>query len=384
MRLMTIAIYRLCIPFTRPFRHARCHRHASDAVIVRLEDRDGVRGYGEGLARPYVTGEGVSAMIRFINTRLAPALFELDFDVHDDPFEWVQQIGAKRAAGRCTQTGVVAWHAAHCAVELALLDWALRRTDRALTDYLPPARTHVTYSGVISADSPEDAASLARRFVTFGITRLKVKIGTEGDEARLQAIRNVVGPSCELRADANGAWTAEQAVRQLARLEPYRLTGIEQPVAAGDIAGMCRVKRESGIPVAADESLVTRDHALNLARRQACDLFNIRISKCGGIARSLDIAAIARTYGIGMQVGAQVGETALLSAAGRHLAASLPEVAYVEGSFGTRLLSEDIAEDNPAFGFGGEAPVLPGIGLGVTVDERALDRFAVQTIVLNR
>jgi len=98
----------------------------------------------------------------------------------------------------------------------------------------------------------------------------------------------------------------------------------------------------------------------------------------------LDIAAIARAHGIRVQVGALVGETAILSAAGRHLAASLPDIAYAEGSFGTKLLSEDIAQEDLAFGFAGEAPVLNGKGLGVTVQEHTLNRFAVQNIILNR
>lgn len=384
MKLMTIRIYQLCIPFTQAFRHARCLRHASDAVIVRVEDREGVRGYGEGLPRPYVTGEHVSSMIGFIRTRLAPSLFALEFDSHCDPFEWVKRISMKWADDHRVQTGIPPWHAAFCAVELALLDWALRRNDRSLTDYLTPERTRVTYSGVISAELPEDAASLASRFAALGITQLKVKIGIDDDKARLHAIRDVVGPSYDLRADANGAWTAEQAVRQLTRLQPYRLACIEQPVAGGDVDGLIRVKQECGISVMVDESLVTRDQAINLAARRACDLFNIRISKCGGIVRSLDIAAIARAHGIRVQVGAMVGETAILSAAGRHLAASLPDVAYAEGSFGTKLLSEDIVKEDLAFGFGGEAPVLHGKGLGVTVQEHTLDRFAVQKILLNR
>jgi len=384
MKLMTISIYQLRIPFTRAFRHARYLRHASDTVIVRLEDREGVCGYGEGLARPYVTGEHVSSTIGFIRAHLAPSLFALEFDSQCDPFEWVKRISMKWTDDHHIQTGIPPWHAAYCAVELALLDWALRRHDRSLAYYLTPKRTRVTYGGVISAESPKDAASLARRFAALGITQLKVKIGIDDDDARLHAIRDAVGPSCELRTDANGAWTAGQAVRQLTKLEPYRLACIEQPVAGGDVDGLIRVKQECGISVMADESLVTRDQALNLAARRACDLFNVRISKCGGLVRSLDIAAIARAHGIRVQVGALVGETAILSAAGRHLAASLSDIAYAEGSFGTKLLSEDIAKEDLAFGSGGEAPVLNGKGLGVTVQEHTLNRFAVQNIILNR
>jgi muconate cycloisomerase len=84
-----------------------------------------------------------------------------------------------------------------------------------------------------------------------------------------------------------------------------------------------------------------------------------------------------------VQVGAQVGETALLSAAGRHLAAFLPDVVAVEGSFGRRLLSEDLSPEDVAFGYGGVAPLLGGVGLGVDVEEAALERLAVARLHLN-
>jgi muconate cycloisomerase len=126
-----------------------------------------------------------------------------------------------------------------------------------------------------------------------------------------------------------------------------------------------------------DESLVTEADAEALIEAKAADLFNIRVSKCGGLARSLAIAARASAMGIGVQVGSQVGETAILAAAGRHLAAALPEVAFVEGSFGTLLLAEDVAVESVRFGHRGEAPLLTGPGLGIRVVEERLLRRAV-------
>ena len=110
---------------------------------------------------------------------------------------------------------------------------------------------------------------------------------------------------------------------------------------------------------------------------RAVDHFNVRVSKCGGLHRSAAMAARAATAGIGVQVGSQVGETAILSAAGRHLAASLPDVVFVEGSFGTLLLAEDISVESVRFGHRGEAPLLTGPGLGVRVLEDRLRRHAL-------
>jgi L-alanine-DL-glutamate epimerase-like enolase superfamily enzyme len=130
------------------------------------------------------------------------------------------------------------------------------------------------------------------------------------------------------------------------------------------------------VPVMADESLVTLADADALIAGKATDFFNVRVSKCGGLVRSLAIAARAAAAGVGVQVGSQVGETAILAAAGRHLAAALPEVAFVEGSFGTLLLTEDVSAEPVRFGHRGEAPLLTGPGLGLRVVEERLRRRA--------
>jgi muconate cycloisomerase len=158
----------------------------------------------------------------------------------------------------------------------------------------------------------------------------------------------------------------------------------DQVLAAHDIAGMKQVRRECAIPVMADESLVTADQARRLVEANACDLFNIRLSKNGGIAGSLAIARLAQEAGIKIQVGAQVGETGILSAAGRTFAAHMPALVCAEGSFGTWLLTEDITFDNLAFGPGGRAPLLKGRGLSVTVKDEAMERLTVEKIELHR
>ena len=267
---------------------------------------------------------------------------------------------------------------------MALLDWSLRADHCALADLLPPARFEVVYSGVISADEPKDAAALAKRMARLGIHQVKVKVGTTDDAARLEAVRKAVGDEVELRADANGAWSAGEAVEQLQRLAQFKLSVIEQPVPAKDLEGMKRVRSESGIPVMADESLVTLEQARQLIELGACDYFNIRLSKNGGITGSLAIAKLAHEAGIKIQVGAQVGETGILSAAGRTFAAYLPALEFAEGSFGTWLLSEDVTFESVAFGLGGRAPLLKTRGLSVTVREDVLERLATVTHEVRR
>jgi L-Ala-D/L-Glu epimerase len=155
-------------------------------------------------------------------------------------------------------------------------------------------------------------------------------------------------------------------------------------VHADDLTGMKQVRQHSGVPVMADESLVTLDQARRLIDLGACDYFNIRLSKNAGISGSLAIAKLAQEAGIKIQVGAQVGETGILSAAGRTFAAHLPTLAFAEGSFGTWLLAEDVTFENIAFGYGGRAPLLKTRGLSVTVKPEALERFATEKIEVHR
>ena len=383
-RIESITIYQLRIPFHQAFRHALQNREESDAVIVKVTGSDGRSGFGESLPRSYVTGETTESMIARICDHLAPKLFRQTFAPGWETLEELQALMPGWTRSDNGETSVIAWNAAFCAVELALLDWSLRADHCALADLLPPARFEIVYSGVISADEPKAAAALAKRMARLGILQIKVKVGSADDAARLEAVRKAVGDEVELRADANGAWSAREAIEQLQRLAKFKLAVIEQPVPANDLEGMRRVRAESGIAVMADESLVTLDHARRLIELGACDYFNIRLSKNGGTSGSLAIAKLACEAGIKIQVGAQVGETGILSAAGRTFAAHLPALECAEGSFGTWLLAEDVTFESVAFGLGGRAPLLKTRGLSVTVREDVLERLATAKHEMHR
>ncbi|MGH7811858.1 MAG: iron-containing redox enzyme family protein, partial [Candidatus Binatia bacterium] len=152
LRIEALTIYRLKIPFHRAFHHATQSREESDAVIVGVRGSGGEVGYGEALPRSYVTGETTASMISQIRTRLAPAVFQRSWFPGWDTFDYLRSVYAGWI--RSGDGNVAAWNAAFCAVELALLDWSLRRLDTSLADFFPPARNEVIYSGVISSDKP--------------------------------------------------------------------------------------------------------------------------------------------------------------------------------------------------------------------------------------
>ena len=382
LRLASVEILPLTIPFARSFQHATMSRAASDAVIVRVTDHDGLRGYGEALPRPYVTGEDVGTMVATLRSRVVPEVLAREFESGAVVLEQVQALAAAWSPPQRQGHSVIAWNATMCAMELALLDWAFRRAGQSVSEWLLPARDQVVYTGVIDATDPETAGMLASRYTDARFAQLKVKVGIGDDVSRLEAVRQAAGDRVAVRVDANGVWDAASAVKALEALKSFDIEAVEQPVGPLDLEGMRRVREETGIAVIADESLVTMRDAESLLREQACDIFNVRVSKCGGLLPSRAIAELGLSAGLRVQVGAQVGETSLLSAAGRHLALHLAEVESVEGSFGTHLLSEDITADPVMFGDAGRGNLLLGPGLGVSVDDQIVERLATDIITM--
>jgi L-alanine-DL-glutamate epimerase-like enolase superfamily enzyme len=370
MKLIAATLYALRIPLVEAFDHSAAQRRCADSVVVRVRDETGVEGFGEGAPRPYVTGETVEAMLGHLAHALWPRVAEREI-----PGETLDALAA--FVPDVPLPGAVAAHASRAALELAVVDCALRRAARPLAALLPPRRAIVTYSGVVPAGSATRAARHARQMRAIGLRHVKVKVGGDDDVERVRAVRDALGPDVSLRLDANGGWTFARAVEVLDAVAPLGIAAVEQPLPRGPVDELVRLRRATTVPVMADESLVTPADAEALVAARAVDFFNVRVSKCGGLARASAIARRGAAAGVGVQVGSQVGETAILSAAGRHLAASLPEVAFVEGSFGTLLLAEDVSVESVRFGHRGEAPVLGGHGLGIQVVEARLRARAV-------
>lgn len=379
MRLVSAAIYPLDIPFVESFRHSAAERSRSDSVVVRVRDEVGTEGYGEGAPRRYVTGETVEAMVEHLAGSLWPEVAgrELpDLPTEEIPGAIDSLIPEKSSPGARSD------HASRAALEVAIVDCWLRRRRLAMAHLFPPRRRRVVYSGVITAGSVERAVRHARQMRLVGLREIKVKVGLDDDMARIRAIRETVGPDASLRLDANGAWNVDEALRVIETVAPFGIASIEEPLRPGPVSDLKGLREASPIPIMADESLVSLADADALIREHAVDLFNIRISKCGGLYRSREIARRAAQAGIGVQVGSQVGETAILSAAGRHLAAALEKVVFVEGSYGTLLLTEDVSAESVRFGHRGEAPILTGPGLGIRVVENRLREYARAAVEL--
>jgi L-alanine-DL-glutamate epimerase-like enolase superfamily enzyme len=216
----------------------------------------------------------------------------------------------------------------------------------------------------------------------FRFRHVKLKVERDGSLPAARTARRLLGRRIDLRVDANMAWDVEQALAAISQLHGVGIRSFEQPVAADDLAGLARLVAGTSAQIVVDEGLTDRDSLQRFISQRACTGANVRISKCGGLVGAYARCREALDAGLMLQVGCQVGESSLLSAAHLTLLSALasrtPGVRYAEGCFGRHLLREDPAAPLVQFGYGGRPPPRPaGAGLGVRVDLAALQRYVV-------
>jgi len=378
VKLDGLSIYCLRIPFVQAFRHATKERHESDAIVVEVRSQGAV-GYGEALPRDYVTGETEQSVVDVFTQYAWPRLANRVLDAPEQGLLEAlgRQLDELFQAAPAPEGGFIAHNSARCALELALLDLSLKLRQQNLGELLEPRVARVPYSGVITSGSPERAAALARKLVLGGIGQIKIKVGDALDLERVRAVREVVGER-SLRVDANGAWTLEEAQSRLATLAELGVESCEEPLGRERMAQLPELTAHSPVPIVVDESLVTAADARVLLERGACHGFNLRLNKLGGLWPCLQLARAAAQPGVWCQLGSHVGETSILAAAGRQLALHLGGLRFVEGSFGSLLLGQDIASPSIKFGHGGWGSALSGPGLGASVLPERLAALAVR------
>jgi muconate cycloisomerase len=387
LRVVELTACHVRVPLRRSIRHATFTRAETDNVLVRCVLEDGTVGHGEGVPRDYVTGETAASALGLLGrsdlrAQLGPCP---DFGRAVSLAERLRLEPVPGDDRDCQG------NAARCAVELALLDAYGRHFGEplaAVTRLLAPEchapRPWVRYSGALTGARGRKAWVYSWVLRLYGFGDVKVKVGLAGvdDVRRLRAIRRGLGRRIDLRVDANEAWTAAEAVERIRELEPCGLGAVEQPVPHAEVGRLREVRRQVGVPVMLDESLCSRVDAERALAGQTCDLFNLRLSKCGGFIPTLRLAQLARRHGLGYQLGCQVGETAVLSAAGRHFAQSVAGLRYCEGSYDRHLVREALGQQDLTFRRGGQAPALAGPGLGIELDPAALKRVMVSSVQL--
>jgi L-alanine-DL-glutamate epimerase-like enolase superfamily enzyme len=384
-----LQLFAVDLPFKAAFRHAAAARTTSESLFLRVGLDSGVQGWGESLPRAYVSGERREGAFALLRDSILPALV-------GRTFQSLSEVGSflEKCDGQAPSEWVrpeVPQTSAWCSVDLALLDAFGRAFDEpvSLADQPPAANAlrRYRYSGVVSAGRGWPYARSLLKMRAFRFPHVKLKVEQDGAEQAARTARRLLGRRVDLRVDANMAWDVEQALEAIGELRTVGIQSFEQPIPAADLAGLKRLVAESSAGIVADEGLTNRESLQTLISHRACTGANVRISKCGGLVGAYARCGEALDAGLMLQVGCQVGESSLLSAAHLTLLQALapltPGVRYAEGCFGGHLLREDPVSPSVQFGYGGRPPRRPaGAGLGVQVDRAMLERWAVDQAVV--
>jgi L-alanine-DL-glutamate epimerase-like enolase superfamily enzyme len=289
------------------------HHIVGQYVLVRVQDDQGRVGLGEASVTSVWSGETQAGAIALIQQEFVPLLHGADpFDL-----EWITRRMDRAVHGNSFAKG---------AVEMALLDLQGQTLSvpvyKLLGGRAQPAQTAgIRLKFVVGAVEPVLAAQRARRMVDLGWKAIKVKVGRDGDPSvdveRLAAVREAVG-SVWLSVDANGGYTVDQAAAAATRFEKLNVMLFEQPTRRGDHQAMAEVRRRSGIPVMADESVFTPQDALEVIRHRAADVLSLYPGKHGGIRATQQIAKIAEAAGIPCTIGSNL-EREVATAAMAHV-----------------------------------------------------------------
>jgi L-alanine-DL-glutamate epimerase-like enolase superfamily enzyme len=259
--------------------------------------------------------------------------------------------------------------AAKAAVDIAVFDLLSKRAGKPLYEYLGGSRNKMLTDMTIGIESKETTVQKALKHTKSGFKALKIKVGLDIDEdmKRIEAVRDAVGPSIELRVDANQGYSVEQAIKFCERMQTLDVALVEQPVKAEDLMGLKMVTESVEIPVMADECVKSVLDARKIAREGIADLINIKLMKSAGIHHAHMINKLAESTDIGTMVGC-MGEIQVSIAAGLHFALSSENVMFAD------LDSHFNIVDDPSSGLRFEDGCLivadrPGLGIRTPLDE---------------
>ena len=358
MKITQIETYPTRLP-VRPGRREG-HRASSDYVIVRVLTDVGLEGVGEANGTARWSGETVWGTQAIVDHVLAPVI--IGSDPHD-----IVEIN-RRMDRICAHN----WFA-KAALEMAC--WDLQGKDAGVPVFTllggakRPLHVRCRYS--IPDLAPNHARVVASDLVEAGFSAFKVKVGGDlaTDLARLEAVRDAIGPAATLVIDATGKWDAATAIARISQMAAYDVAMVEQPTPRGDYAAMARVRSKSSIPIVADDSCFDLVHAREMIRGACCDALSVYPGKNGGLHNAKAIAEFAATHGVPCTIGSNF-EWDIATAAMGHLVVACDNM-QVESMPGDMLGPEhyDVSIAEIPVQIDGPIVVVPeGPGLGVEVD----------------
>jgi len=354
----------VALPLAKPVVMSGVNIAHADNVLVRIEAADGSVGWGEAASAPTMTGDTQGGLVAAVR-HLAPRL------IGQDAWQRAELVGRLRAA-LLGNTG------AHAAIDMALLDLAGRAAGVPLIDLLGGGkRERVRPMWLLGNTTTEQDVAEARARERDGFRFFKLKVATKSlaqDIATTHAVRAALAPGTPLCADANCGFTLDAARDYLGATRAAGLLFLEQPLGHADLEGLAALARSSVVPIGADEGI----HSLADVEAHAqagSGGISLKLIKLGGFDAALEAAGLCQRLGLEVNVAAKIAESSIGTAAAVHLACAAPSIDW--GVSLTRFyLADDIVKQPVPLRDGTIAlPAAPG--LGIEVDEAAVERFRV-------
>ena len=229
--------------------------------------------------------------------------------------------------------------------------WLRCAIESAMSETPETLRNSIPVNVTVPAVDPQRAHEIVSN---SSCSTAKVKVAEPGhlqeDEARVEAVRDALGPKGKLRVDANGRWTVDEAQVAIKALDRHELEYVEQPVST--LEEMATLRRSVDVPLAADESVRSAEDPLRVAGLEAADIVVLKVQPLGGVRRALEVAEAA---GLPCVVSSAV-ETSVGIASGLALAGRLPTLPYACGLATVELLEGDVTTE-PLLPVDGAIPV---------------------------
>jgi muconate cycloisomerase len=372
MKIATIEVFPIALPMKAVLTLPRGASHTPDvgrrSSVVKITADDGTVGWGESMPSPRWSAETLESCVAAQRRYLGPAI------IGHDPFD-IAGLHARmdRELAPLFDPGQPI---AKAAIDIAVHDLVCRKLGITLQSWLgAKRRTSVQLARLVSAGSADDAARITREAHAQGFRGFKVKVGhaPEKDEAIVAAVIEAA-QGAYVWPDANQGYDVETAIARSRAFERLGITLFEQPLPVTDIAGLQRLMRSTGLTIALDESVLSAPMLLDFLKRDLVQGIAIKLGKVGGIHHARRICDMAQAAGVRL-IGSGMMDPPLGFAASVHLFAAYGMDLPVDLNGPQHIAEDYLAEPFPMRGQ--EALVPEGPGLGVTVDEAKLSRFAL-------
>lgn len=362
LTISQVEIYKLRIPLIEPFITSLAYETHVENVIIVIRTERGITGFGE--CSPYMPVNGESIDTCFIVGQYFAKLLKgkntLDLEEHLAAMD--KLIYANSSIKSAFDMALHDIIGQYKQIPLYKL-YGGKNNKELATDY------------TVSLADPEKMAADALKIKNNGYPAIKVKLGQsrKKDVQRIRMIRDAVGFDIPLRIDANQGWKVKEAIETLDALDAYYIEHCEEPIARWNFMRLRKVKKKSPIPIMADESCGDIHDAERLLKLKACDMFNLKVGKAGGVLNTYEIIKLADKAGMQMQVGAFM-ESRLGMTAIAHLALCSDNVIYYD--LDTALMfSEDFVTGGLTYHANGIMKVPDTPGLGATIEQAYLDKL---------